>query len=268
MFGLLRIRSRPPVARRQRSSSLSTSEATMQSLRHACVRAALAVVFASGGWYGGAAAQDPRSALDPITSAVMQHPITTSSGVARDHFLRGKREFDLARFIDANAHFKEAVAADPDFAFGYLNVANTANSLAEFKSNLALAEQHAAGASEAERLQIQMVRKGFDQDLAAQLGWEGSTSTPGGAPRLSPWAAVPGTRSLSTRAAQLSCARLPRCNSRGAPVISMAPALTTGRPTCRSVWQSASWQAARPATSRSCQRGTLRFTTPAAIAAV
>src|SRR5256884_4514744 len=149
--------------------STSTSEATMQSLRHVCARAALAVAFASAGWYGGAAAQDPRSALDPITSAVMQHPITTSSAVARDHFLRGQRELDLARFIDANAHFKEAVAADPDFAFGYLNVANTATSLAEFKSNLALAEQHAAGASEAERLQIQMVRKGFDQDLAGQL---------------------------------------------------------------------------------------------------
>ena len=141
----------------------------MQCLRHAYVRAALAVVCASGGWSAGAAAQDPRSALDPITSAVMKHPITTSSGVARDHFLRGQRELDLTRFIDANAHFKEAVAADPDFAFGYLNVANTATSLAEFKSNLALAEQHAAGASEAERLQIQMVRKGFDQDLAGQL---------------------------------------------------------------------------------------------------
>src|SRR5437660_67220 len=131
--------------------------------------AAPTTVFASGSWYAGAAAQDPRSALDPITSAVIEHPITTSSGVARDHFLRGQRELDLARFIDANAHFKEAVAADPDFAFGYLNVANTANSLAEFKSNLALAEQHAAGASEAERLQIQMVRKGFDNDLAGQL---------------------------------------------------------------------------------------------------
>src|SRR2546430_7028425 len=108
--------------------STSTSEATMQSLRHACVRAALAVVFASGGWYRGAAAQDPRSALDPITSAVMQHPITTSSGVARDHFLRGQRELDLGRFIDANAHFKEAVAAGPGLAFGYLYVPNTGQS--------------------------------------------------------------------------------------------------------------------------------------------
>src|SRR2546421_711728 len=119
--------------------STSTSEATMQSLRHACVRAALAAVFASGGWYGGAAAQDPRSALDPITSAVMQPPITTSSGVARHHFLRGHRELDLARFIDANAHFKEAAAADPHLRLRALDVARPADSPAAFQRHLALA---------------------------------------------------------------------------------------------------------------------------------
>jgi len=139
----------------------------MTSIRHAPVRAVLVLVLC--GSSSGLAAQTSRSALDPITSAVMKHPITTSSSVARDHFLQGQREFDLARFIDANAHFKEAVAADPSFAFGYLNVAFTANSLEEFKRNLALAEQYAAGASEAERLQIQMARKGFDNDLAGQL---------------------------------------------------------------------------------------------------
>jgi tetratricopeptide (TPR) repeat protein len=106
-----------------------------------------ALVLALCGSHSGAAAQDSRSALDPITSAVIQHPITTASAAARDHFLRGQRELDLARFIDANAHFKAAVAADPAFAFAYLSVANTANSLEEFKTNLALAEQHAAGAS-------------------------------------------------------------------------------------------------------------------------
>ena len=84
----------------------------MRCVRQASVRAALTVAFASSGWYSGALAQDPRSALDPITSAVMKHPITTSSATARDHFLRGQRELDLARFIDANAHFKQAVAAD------------------------------------------------------------------------------------------------------------------------------------------------------------
>src|SRR5207245_3695563 len=164
MFGLLRERSRPPVACRQRSPTLPTSEATMLCVSHASVRAVL--VLALCGSYSHAAAQDSRSALDPITSAVINHPITTSSAEARAHFLEGLREFDLGRFIDANVHFKAAVAADPDFAFAYLNVANTANSLADFKTNLALAEQHAAGASDAERLQIQMDRRGFDNDLA------------------------------------------------------------------------------------------------------
>src|SRR5213595_4365546 len=169
MFGLARERSRPPVACRQRSPRLPTSETTMMSVSHASTRAALALVLASVSWSAGAAAQGPRSALDPITSAVINHPITTSSAEARAHFLEGLREFDLGRLIDANVHFKAAVAADPGFAFAYLNVANTANSLDEFKTNLALAEQNAAGASEAERLQIQMTRKGFDNDLAGQL---------------------------------------------------------------------------------------------------
>ena len=141
----------------------------MTSVSHASTRAVLAVALASAGWAAGAAAQGPRAALDPITSAVINHPITTSSAEARAHFLEGLREFDLGRFIDANVHFKAAVAADPDFAFAYLNAAFTANSLADFKANLALAEQHAAGASDAEQLQIQMARKGFDNDLAGQL---------------------------------------------------------------------------------------------------
>src|SRR5438552_12385100 len=167
MFALLRERSRPPVACRQRSPTLPTSEATMTSIRHAPVRAVLVLTLC--GSYAGAAAQDSRAALDPITSAVINHPITTSSAAARAHFLEGLREFDLGRFIDANVHFKAAVAADPDFAFAYLNAANTANSLADFKTDLALAERHAAGASDAERLQIQMARRGFDNDLAGQL---------------------------------------------------------------------------------------------------
>src|SRR2546430_1774234 len=117
MFGLARERSRPPVACRQRSPRLPTSETTMMSVSHASTRAALALVLASVSWSAGAAAQGPRSALDPITSAVINHPITTSSAEARAHFLEGLREFDLGRLIDANVRFKAAVAADPDFGF-------------------------------------------------------------------------------------------------------------------------------------------------------
>jgi len=110
----------------------------MQPRMQAFLRAALAVLLTSGGLGVRAGAQDPRSGLDPVTSAVMGHPITTSSAAARGHFLAGQREFDLLRLIDANEHFKAAVAADPRFAFAYLNVALTANSTEEFKSNLAV----------------------------------------------------------------------------------------------------------------------------------
>jgi Tfp pilus assembly protein PilF len=141
----------------------------MRSLTLASARAALALALVSVGSLSTVTAQDPRAALDAITSAVIDHPVTTSSVEARAHFLEGLRELDLGRFIDANVHFKAAVAADPRFAFAYLNGAFTANSLDEFKRNLALAEQYAGGASPAERLQIQMARKAFDNDLAGQV---------------------------------------------------------------------------------------------------
>src|SRR2546428_5210025 len=149
MFGLARERSRPPVACRQRSPRLPTSETTMMSLSHASTRAALALVLASVSWSAGAAAQGPRSALDPITSAVINHPITTSSAEARAHFLEGLRELDLGRLIDANVHFKVAVARHPNLALAYLNAADTADSAADFKRNLAAAGQHSAGESDA-----------------------------------------------------------------------------------------------------------------------
>lgn len=109
------------------------------------------------------------AALDSVTSAIIGHPITTVSADARAHFLAGQRELDLARAFDALDHFQRAVAADSTFAFAYLNVANTSNSLADFKTNLARAEALAAGASEAEQLQIQIVRKGFENDVSGQL---------------------------------------------------------------------------------------------------
>src|SRR5439155_687295 len=53
MFALLRERSRPPVACRQRSPTLPTSESTMTSIRHAPVRAVLVLTLC--GCYAGAA---------------------------------------------------------------------------------------------------------------------------------------------------------------------------------------------------------------------
>jgi len=131
--------------------------------------AALVTLLASCTRQSGTARESSRAALDAVTSDIIMLPITTSSQAARSHFLQGQRELDLGRFIESNAHFQQAIAADSSFAFAYLSAANTANSLDEFKNNLALAERHAAGASEAERLLIQMGRKGLDNDLEGQL---------------------------------------------------------------------------------------------------
>src|SRR5262245_55818207 len=109
------------------------------------------------------------AALDGVTSAIMGHPITTSSADARMHFLAGQREQDLGRNFEALDHYQRAVAADSTFAFGWLSVANVSQSLADFKTDLARAEQLAGGASEAEWIQIQIARRGFENDVSGQL---------------------------------------------------------------------------------------------------
>src|SRR5882762_7360925 len=109
------------------------------------------------------------AALDTVTSGIMGMPVTTASAEARNHFLQGQRELDLARNFEALDHFKRAAAADSTFAIAYLNIANTGNSLDEFKTNLARAEQLAAGASDAEQLEIEIARKGLENDASGQL---------------------------------------------------------------------------------------------------
>lgn len=138
------------------------------------LRGALAVAGAAVFLLTPCAAQAPSHtrnlpALDSVTSGIMTLPITTASAYARDHFLQGQRELDLGRQIDAHAHFQAALTADSNFALAYLDVANTGNSLAEFNTNLALAERHAAGASDAEQILIQIARKGADNDVNGQL---------------------------------------------------------------------------------------------------
>src|SRR5439155_546540 len=109
------------------------------------------------------------AALDTVTSGIMGMPVTTASADARSHFLQGQRELDLARNFEALDHFKLAVAADSTFAIAYLNIATTGNSLDEFKTNLARAEALAAKASDAEQLQIEIARRGLENDASGQL---------------------------------------------------------------------------------------------------
>jgi tetratricopeptide (TPR) repeat protein len=96
-------------------------------------------------------------------------PVTTSSDDARSHFMLGLHAIDMGRPNDARPHFEQAVAADPTFAHAYLQLGFASNSVVDFKRNLDLASQNAAGASEAEQLAIEIVAKAFDDDAEGAL---------------------------------------------------------------------------------------------------
>ena len=140
----------------------------MRNLRGALVAAGAALLVLTPAAAQSQARTRNLAALDSVTSA-MTLPVTTASADARNHFLQGQRELDLGRTLDANTHFKAAVAADSNFALGYLDVATTGNSLTEFNTNLALAERHVDGVSDAERILIQIARLGTSNDVNGQL---------------------------------------------------------------------------------------------------
>jgi tetratricopeptide (TPR) repeat protein len=81
-------------------------------------------------------------------------PITTSSKQARELFLEGRDLFEKLRFTDSRPFFEKAVAEDPDFALGYLFLAQSVPSAKGFFENLDKAVALADSASESERLWI------------------------------------------------------------------------------------------------------------------
>jgi tetratricopeptide (TPR) repeat protein len=100
---------------------------------------------------------------------VMVMPVTTSSEAAMDAFMDGQHAMDMGRLVDANEYFKRAVEQDAEFCMAYLNIANTAQSLEEFRTNLQTAAGLAEGASEAERLMVEITRMGFENNVQGQL---------------------------------------------------------------------------------------------------
>ena len=100
---------------------------------------------------------------------VMVMPVSTQSEEARDHYMAGSHALDMARPTEANTLFELAVAADPQFAAGYLMVASSAASTEEFTTNLALANQYAAQASQPEQLRIAMMQRCFENNTEGHL---------------------------------------------------------------------------------------------------
>lgn len=80
--------------------------------------------------------------------------ITTSSPAARAAYLRGRDLTERLRGQEARADFEQAVAADPQFALGWLGLANTQPSALEFFAKLGKAIALAERVSDGERLMI------------------------------------------------------------------------------------------------------------------
>lgn len=117
----------------------------------------------------GCAQPEERGETITAAAAVAEVPITTSSQAALDHFMTGQRLADAGRALEARAAFLQAVQEDPQFARGYLEVANNANSTTEFKEYMDKALANVAGASEGERILIDINMAFFDNNVEGAL---------------------------------------------------------------------------------------------------
>ena len=78
-------------------------------------------------------------------------PITTASNDARDLYLKGRELAEKLRATDARRFYEQAVAKDPNFALGYLGLANTSGTTKEFIDAISRAAAVATGVSEGEK---------------------------------------------------------------------------------------------------------------------
>lgn len=116
------------------------------------------------------AVTEPAEEAAPIEAAVTAKvPVTTSSEEALALFEEGRALLDDLHFIESRPYFEQAVEKDPNFAMGYVLLANSAQSAAQFFDAVEQAEALAAGASAGEQLIIRALGAGSRNDQAAQL---------------------------------------------------------------------------------------------------
>jgi tetratricopeptide (TPR) repeat protein len=96
-------------------------------------------------------------------------PMTTASEEAKARMREGLEAGDLGRGEEAREAFAAAVAADPEFAMGYLQKSWWATSYSEFVENLNKAVEYASSASEPEQALIASTKKAFENDLDGML---------------------------------------------------------------------------------------------------
>jgi tetratricopeptide (TPR) repeat protein len=94
-------------------------------------------------------------------------PITTPSQQARMDFIAGQAALDRGDGPEANALFRAAVAADPQFTYAWYNLGIASFSTEEFAN--ALQRGAAGNGSEGEKLLVQINQRFLDNDFEAQL---------------------------------------------------------------------------------------------------
>jgi tetratricopeptide (TPR) repeat protein len=96
-------------------------------------------------------------------------PITTASEEARKFYVDGRDLLERLRATDGRKLFEQAVAKDPNFALGYVGLANTAGTNREFVDAVTKAAALASNVSEGERHQIQALEAGLKGDPSGNL---------------------------------------------------------------------------------------------------
>lgn len=110
----------------------------------------------------------PASSNTANTSNDGKIPISTKSEEARKEFLAGRDLSEKLRVTDSIQHYDKAIALDPNFALAHLNRANVSPTAKEFFDHLKHALDHAAQASDGERMLIQANEAGANGNPAKQ----------------------------------------------------------------------------------------------------
>lgn len=126
---------------------------------------AVALVFAT--LLSGCEAASEQATVDEAMAAEI--PATTTSEEALAAYDEGMHLLDVGRNIEANAAFRRAVEADPDFARGWIGVANSASSFEEFREAIGEASARAEGASQGEALLIRINETFLTNDSPRRL---------------------------------------------------------------------------------------------------
>ncbi len=107
--------------------------------------------------------------VPPASASGDKMPITTSSDKAREYFLKGRDLFERLRIPEARKVLEKAVTEDPEFALGYLQLAQSVTTTRDFSHYLELASKFKSNASDVEQWWIEAVQAGFVGDGATQL---------------------------------------------------------------------------------------------------